>query len=73
VIESNGVIAVSEKYGLGQVVWSPLAQGVLTGKYSGGKIPKNSCRQQEDELVPKDRIEKKLLIKLISLRLLPMN
>ena len=41
-IETNGVIAVSEKYGLGQVVWSPLAQGMLSGKYSAGKIPKDS-------------------------------
>jgi voltage-dependent potassium channel beta subunit len=41
-IETNGVIAVSQKYGMGQVVWSPLAQGLLSGKYSGGKIPKGS-------------------------------
>jgi aryl-alcohol dehydrogenase-like predicted oxidoreductase len=41
-IETSGVIAVSEKYGLGQVVWSPLAQGMLSGKYSDGKIPKDS-------------------------------
>lgn len=25
--------------GVGQIVWSPLAQGVLTGKYSGGALP----------------------------------
>lgn len=36
------VIPVSEKYGVGQVVFSPLAQGVLTGKYKGNKIPENS-------------------------------
>lgn len=35
------VIPVSEKYGIGQVVFSPLAQGVLTGKYLGG-IPEDS-------------------------------
>ncbi len=33
------IIPVSEKYGIGQIVFSPLAQGVLTGKYRGGKIP----------------------------------
>src|SRR5256885_7401527 len=27
------VIPLSERLGIGQVVWSPLAQGVLTGKY----------------------------------------
>lgn len=41
-IETNGVMAACEKYGMGEVVWSPLAQGLLTGKYSGGKIPKDS-------------------------------
>lgn len=30
------IIPVSEKHGIGQVVWSPLAQGVLTGKYKRG-------------------------------------
>ncbi|MDG5790031.1 aldo/keto reductase family protein [Evansella sp. AB-P1] len=38
----NEVIPVSEKYGVGQVVFSPLAQGVLTGKYKGGKVPEDS-------------------------------
>jgi aryl-alcohol dehydrogenase-like predicted oxidoreductase len=41
-IETNGVMAACEKYGMGEVVWSPLAQGLLSGKYSGGKIPKDS-------------------------------
>jgi voltage-dependent potassium channel beta subunit len=36
------VIPVSEKYGVGQVVFSPLAQGVLTGKYKGNNIPEDS-------------------------------
>eukprot|EP00047_Mylnosiga_fluctuans_P007496 m.253687 g.253687 ORF g.253687 m.253687 type:complete len:368 (+) comp18511_c0_seq1:228-1331(+) len=29
-------------YGLGITAWSPLASGVLTGKYKGGKIPEGS-------------------------------
>lgn len=33
------VLPVSRREGLGQIVFSPLAQGVLTGKYSGGKRP----------------------------------
>lgn len=41
-IETNGVMIACEKYGMGEVVWSPLAQGLLSGKYSGGKIPKDS-------------------------------
>ena len=32
VIESQ-VVPLSEKEGIGQIVWSPIAQGVLTGKY----------------------------------------
>jgi voltage-dependent potassium channel beta subunit len=33
------VLPVCEREGVGQVVWSPLAQGVLTGKYAGGARP----------------------------------
>jgi aryl-alcohol dehydrogenase-like predicted oxidoreductase len=36
VIESE-VIPLSQKEGIGQIVWSPIAQGVLTGKYLPGK------------------------------------
>ena len=30
-------MALSKKEGIGQIVWSPMAQGVLTGKYLPGK------------------------------------
>ncbi len=33
------VIPASRREGLSQIVWSPLAQGALTGKYSGGRRP----------------------------------
>lgn len=36
------IIPVCEKNGISQVVFSPLAQGVLTGKYKGGTIPTGS-------------------------------
>ncbi|GAB2568795.1 aldo/keto reductase family protein [Gracilibacillus alcaliphilus] len=43
------VIPVSEKHGVGQVVYSPLAQGVLTGKYKKGQdIPANSRAAQKN-------------------------
>ena len=32
VIEAE-VVPLSHKEGVGQIVWSPLAQGILTGKY----------------------------------------
>ncbi|QSQ22922.1 aldo/keto reductase family protein [Pyxidicoccus parkwayensis] len=43
VIESQ-VIPASDAEGLGQIVWSPLAQGVLTGKYLPGKPPPSGSR-----------------------------
>ena len=33
------LLPTCEREGLGQLVFSPLAQGVLTGKYSGGALP----------------------------------
>lgn len=36
------VLPVCAKHGLGVAVFSPLAQGILTGKYSGGAIPQGS-------------------------------
>jgi len=36
------VIPACTDEGLSQIVWSPLAQGVLTGKYSGGQRPAGS-------------------------------
>ncbi|HZI10833.1 MAG TPA: aldo/keto reductase family protein [Myxococcus sp.] len=43
VIESQ-VIPASDAEGLGQIVWSPIAQGVLTGKYLPGKPPPPGSR-----------------------------
>lgn len=42
------VIPVSAKHGISQVVFSPLAQGLLTGKYQGGKIPADSRAANEE-------------------------
>jgi voltage-dependent potassium channel beta subunit len=37
------IIPVGTKFGIGQVVYSPLAQGVLSGKYKpGAEVPKDS-------------------------------
>ena len=38
VIEKE-VVPLSVREGIGQIVWSPIAQGVLTGKYLPGKKP----------------------------------
>jgi aryl-alcohol dehydrogenase-like predicted oxidoreductase len=38
------VVPTCEELGLGQVVWSPIAQGVLTGKYLPGQPPPAGSR-----------------------------
>ncbi|MET8333828.1 aldo/keto reductase family protein [Streptosporangium canum] len=43
VIEAE-VVPLSEKEGLSQIVWSPIAQGVLTGKYLPGQPPPAGSR-----------------------------
>jgi len=41
-IESNGVLDYCRNNGIGLIVWSPLAQGLLTGKYNKKKSEKDS-------------------------------
>lgn len=36
--------------GIGQIVWSPLAQGVLTGKYKPGEAPPTDSRAANDKM-----------------------
>ncbi|MDT7538157.1 MAG: hypothetical protein QOI82_1742, partial [Actinomycetota bacterium] len=42
------VVPLSEKEGIGQVVWSPIAQGVLTGKYLPGQPPPDGSRATDE-------------------------
>lgn len=44
------IIPVSEKHGIGQVVFSPLAQGVLTGKYKKGEVAPEGSRAAQQNL-----------------------
>lgn len=47
VIEGE-VVPTSKELGISQVVWSPIAQGVLTGKYlPGGQLPEGSRATDE--------------------------
>lgn len=48
VIESD-VLPVCQENGIGQIVWSPLAQGVLTGKYRPGVEAPADSRAQSKE------------------------
>ncbi|HEV2447032.1 MAG TPA: aldo/keto reductase, partial [Candidatus Sulfopaludibacter sp.] len=38
------VVPLCEKEGIGQIVWSPIAQGALTGKYLPGEAPPANSR-----------------------------
>lgn len=44
------IIPVSEKHGIGQVVFSPLAQGVLTGKYQKGQLAPEGSRAAQKNM-----------------------
>ncbi|MGA9581118.1 MAG: aldo/keto reductase family protein [Allosphingosinicella sp.] len=44
------VIPLCAEHGISQIVWSPLAQGVLTGKYRPGSPPPQGSRATSDEM-----------------------
>jgi aryl-alcohol dehydrogenase-like predicted oxidoreductase len=44
------VIPLCEREGISQIVWSPLAQGVLTGKYAPGQAPPADSRAASEAM-----------------------
>ena len=48
VIEAE-VVPTSEELGISQIVWSPIAQGVLTGKYLPGQQPPEGSRATDEK------------------------
>jgi aryl-alcohol dehydrogenase-like predicted oxidoreductase len=44
------LIPFCEEHGISQIVWSPLAQGVLTGKYKPGQPPPADSRAASEEM-----------------------
>jgi len=44
------VLPLSAENGISQIVWSPLAQGVLTGKYDAGSPPPKDSRAASDDM-----------------------
>lgn len=44
------VFPLCAENGIGQIVWSPLAQGVLTGKYKPGEVPPQDSRASNDKM-----------------------
>jgi aryl-alcohol dehydrogenase-like predicted oxidoreductase len=48
VIEAE-VVPTSAELGIGQIVFSPIAQGILTGKYQPGQAPPEGSRATDDK------------------------
>src|SRR6188768_3008267 len=48
VIEDE-VVPTSKELGVSQIVWSPIAQGVLTGKYQPGQAPPEGSRATDEK------------------------
>lgn len=48
VIEGE-VVPASRELGVSQIVWSPIAQGVLTGKYQPGQAPPEGSRATDEK------------------------
>jgi len=49
-VPESEVIPLCARNGIGQIVWSPLGQGVLTGKYLPGKPPPADSRAASPEM-----------------------
>lgn len=57
--ENEGIHEWLEDKGLGSIVFSPLAQGMLTGKYCDG-IPKGSRAERSEGFLKTDQVEDRL-------------
>ncbi|KAF6252375.1 NADP-dependent oxidoreductase domain-containing protein [Scenedesmus sp. NREL 46B-D3] len=59
---------IYDSHGLGLTTWSPLASGVLTGKYSGGQVPEGSrfALTEHKEMAQKKLIEKRAQVEAVD-------
>lgn len=60
----NEVMPLCETEGIGQVVYSPLAQGVLTGKYQPGQPPPEDSRAadpKQNQFLSSENLDNKVL------------
>jgi aryl-alcohol dehydrogenase-like predicted oxidoreductase len=48
-VVEDEVVPTCRELGLGQIVWSPIAQGVLSGKYTPGDQPPAGSRATDDK------------------------
>ncbi len=64
-----GLLETSEREGLGLIAFSPLAQGALTGKYAGAKLPEQSrANDPKRNLWMNDYLNPELLERIDQLR-----
>ncbi|TFF95613.1 aldo/keto reductase [Candidatus Thorarchaeota archaeon] len=59
------IMSIAKNHGMGLTVWSPLGQGLLTGKYNDGKIPEGSRGSRSESI--KDSLTPETLEKLRKL------
>jgi voltage-dependent potassium channel beta subunit len=61
------ILPTTTRLGMGTASFSPLAQGVLTGKYAGGKIPQGSRGSDEKlNVFMRNRLEDKALLERVQ-------
>jgi voltage-dependent potassium channel beta subunit len=67
------VMPLCKTAGIGQVVWSPLGQGILTGKYKPGQAPPAGSRASDDRqnMFIKERVNDRALLEKVQ-RLVPI-
>ncbi|MEN8184098.1 MAG: aldo/keto reductase family protein [Myxococcota bacterium] len=63
------VLPLCERQGIGQIVWSPLAQGVLSGKYAAGQRPEGTrATDPERGVFMQDFLKDEVLERVAELR-----
>jgi L-glyceraldehyde 3-phosphate reductase len=65
-VESDGLLDVAEKLGVGTIAFSPLAQGLLTDRYLKG-IPQDSRAAKPNSFLRSENITPELVKKLMAL------
>lgn len=71
-IEEDGLLDVTGEYGVGNIVFSPLEQGLLTNRYLGG-IPKDSRISSGSIFLNEDKLTEDLLGKVQALNAIAEN
>ena len=71
-IEKNGILESSERLKKGMIIFSPLAQGLLTGRYLGG-IPEDSRVRTDGRFLNEQRLTPEVIEKIRRLNDIATN